>query len=114
MDGFGHLDGPALLTPDQFEVLAQVGAVAKETHFDDLPLQDVVPAGRHRGGLVGWIRLAGGRRAPPGQGSAVPRHHTEQDTTERRPRPSSSTQRATSELKVPEWDTTVTRRRLIK
>lgn len=74
----------------------------------------MIPAGYHCGGLVGWIRLAGGWQAPPGQGSAVPWHYTEQRSTERRQWPLFSTQRATSELEVPELDTTITRRWLIK
>lgn len=48
-------DSPSLLTADQFEVLAQVGAVAKETHFDDLHWEDAVPGdvcrGRHVRGV---------------------------------------------------------------
>lgn len=75
-----YLDSPPLLTADQFEVLAHIGAVAKETHFDDLHWEDAFLAdschGRHSGG----IQRVGGRHAFPGQGHVVIRHHARPNT----------------------------------
>lgn len=69
-------DRPALLTADQFEVLAQVGTVAEETHLDDLHREDAVPGDMRRRRKFRGIGPAGGRHAPPGQGAGVSRHHT--------------------------------------
>lgn len=69
-------DSPALLTADQFEVLAQVGTIAEETYLDDLHRKDAVPGDMCCRRKFRGIGLAGGRHAPPGQGAGVSRHHT--------------------------------------
>lgn len=71
-----YLDGPSLLTAHQFEVLAEVGAVAQETHFDNLDGEDTLLGQGCCRRHIQRTRGAAGSHAPPGQGAGVSRHHT--------------------------------------
>lgn len=71
-----YLDGPSLLTAHQLEVLAKVGAVAQETHFDNLDGEDTLLGQVRRRRHIQGTRGAAGSHAPPGQGAGVSRHRT--------------------------------------
>lgn len=82
-----YLDSPFLLAADQLEVLAQVRAVAQETHLDDLDGEGLALAGSAScvvGGVHG-ARGAAGSPAPPGRGAGVPGHRAKTQLCERHP-----------------------------
>lgn len=74
----GYLDSPSLLAADQLEVLAQVGAVAQETHLNDLDGESLLLVGSPGCAVGGVHRVRGAAvsPAPPGHGVCIPGHCT--------------------------------------